>query len=818
MGAAVKTPTLCRVGVLVSAITSVGAFAAVTVQAAHSPFGPRSAAIALLAAAHDPAADPNEPIAEVRVTGNRVVAVEKIMAEIRTRPGLPPQHKLIQDDIARLVATRQFFDVGVEYLHEPHGLVVLFRVLEGNQIREIVIEGNKAISTDKLREKAGLKIDKKKPDSLRTFDIARAKNAASLMEDYYHDKGYSFAQVLIIEGAQPGDARLLYRVMEGPKVQITDVDFEFIDANTIGDRRLATQIDTKPRRLGFFGGKYKIRQIDEDVHKLAAYYHGLGFFDAKVSREVRESDDRSKVQVVFVIEEGQQYVVRSIEMKGNQKFAGEQLAEGFKLAAGQPFYQSKLQHDVKKVEDKYGAIGHIKRKVNADVRYRNEPGEVDVVFTIDEGEPYYVGQIMVTGNTVTKDSVIRRELRLYPGELYDLTAARRSEANLRRTQLFLANYQAGTGPTVTPIGEGPNLRDGNITDVEVHVDEGQTGRMLFGVGVNSDAGVIGNIIISEQNFDLFNWPSSFSDVIHGDAFRGGGQEFRLEAAPGTEFSRYLISWRQPRMFDLPYSFGVSGHYFQRNYREYDEARGGGAITVGHHFSDQIRTSFGLRLENIHIGDPDKPTPKDLDEVLGDNFVAAVTLGAEHDTRDNPFMPTCGHLASINFEQGFGDFTFPSVTLEGRRFFAITERMDGSGKQVLGLRGTVGFAGDNTPLFERFFAGGFRNFRGFEFRGVGPVGENNDDVHVGGDFMLLGSVEYLIPITADDALQVALFSDFGTVEESVEIDDFRVTAGIGFRVAVPILGPMPLAFDFAVPLHAADTDDEQIFSFTIGIFR
>ncbi len=813
-----KTPTLLRVGVLVSATISVAAVVATTAHAAHGPIRRLPSVVCNLAVAHDPAADTNEPIAEVRVTGNRVVPLEKIMAEIRTRAGSPPQHKLIQDDIARLIATRQFFDVGVEYLHEPHGLVVLFRVLEGNQIREIVIEGNKAVSTDKLREKAGLKLDKKTPDKLRTFDIARAKNAAALMEDYYHDKGYSFAQVLIIEGTQPGDSRLLYRVMEGPKVQITDVDFEFVDKNTIGDRRLATQIDTKPRRLGFFGGKYKIRQIDEDVHKLAAYYHGLGFFDAKVSRAVRESDDRSKVQVVFVIEEGQQYVVRSIQMKGNEKFTAEQLAEGFKLAAGQPFYQSKMQHDVKKVEDKYGAIGHIKRKVNADVRFRNEPGEVDVVYAIDEGDPYYVGQIFITGNTVTKDSVIRRELRLYPGELYDLTAQRRSEANLRRTQLFLANYQAGTGPTVTPIGEGPNLRDGNITDVEVHVDEGQTGRMLFGVGVNSDAGVIGNIIISEQNFDLFNWPSSFSDLIYGDAFRGGGQEFRLEAAPGTQFSRYLISWRQPRMFDLPYSFGVSGHYFQRNYREYDEARGGGTVTLGHNFTDQIRTSLGLRVENVHIDDPDVPTPEDLAEVLGDNFVAAVTLGAEYDTRDNPFMPTCGYMTSINFEQGFGDFTFPSVTLEGRKFFAITERMDGSGKQVLGLRGTVGFAGNNTPLFERFFAGGFRNFRGFEFRGVGPVGENNDDVHVGGDFMMLGSVEYLIPVTADDALQVALFSDFGTVEENVEIDDFRITAGFGFRVAVPILGPMPLAFDFAFPLHSADTDDEQIFSFTIGIFR
>lgn len=764
--------------------------------------------------------------------GNRSVATQKIMAEIRTRAGLPPDRKLIEEDVRRLVATRQFFDVGVEFLHEPHGLVVLFRVLEGNQIREVVIEGNRALSTDKLREKAGLKPEKEKDKAKDkpglslarngTFDITRSKDAARLMEDLYHDKGYPFAQVTVVEGSQPGDKRLFFRVVEGPKVAITDIDFELLDHNTLGDRLLATKIKSKPRKFGFYGGKYNVREIDEDVQRLSAYYRSLGFFDAKVSREVRDSDDRSKVTVIFVIQEGPQYLVRSIVFKGNEKLGGEKLTEGMKLKIGEPFNQAKFQADGQKVKDKYGALGHIDAgdggglKINPDIRFLDEPGQVDVVYHISEGDPYYVGRIFITGNHTTRDNVIRANLRIYPGDILDTTMLRRSEANLRRTQLFRANFQQGTGPSLIPMGEGPNMRD--TRDIEVRVDEAQTGRILFGVGVNSDAGLLGNIIISEQNFDITRFPASFDDFVNGDAFRGGGEEFRLEAAPGTQFSRYLVSWRDPNIFDLPYSLGISGHFFQRNYREWDEERLGATITLGHSFTDQIRASLGFRAETINIDNPDVPTPPDLVEVLGDNFLTTVTLGAEHDTRDNPFMATCGHLASVNFEQGFGDFTYSQITLEGRQYFAITERPDGSGKQVFSMRGTVGFTSNDTPIFERFYAGGFRNFRGFRFRGIGPVGINNADVHVGGDFMLLGSVEYQLPITADDTLQMVAFSDFGSLEEDVKISEFRVTAGLGLRVVVPMLGPVPLAFDFAFPVRSADTDDEQVFSFFVGFFR
>ena len=168
-----------------------------------------------------------------------------------------------------------------------------------------------------------------------------------------------------------------------------------------------------------------------------------------------------------------------------------------------------------------------------------------------------------------------------------------------------------------------------------------------------------------------------------------------------------------------------------------------------------------------------------------------------------------------YEQGLGDFTFPIFTVEGSRYFTTWQRPDGSGKQVVALRSTFAWAGSDTPVYERFFAGGYRSLRGFEFRGVGP---RVNDFNVGGDFMLLNSIEYQVPVVANDQFYLVAFLDSGTVERNVEIRDYRVSAGVGMRLTIPALGPVPLAFDFGFPIVRASGDREQIFSFWIGMFR
>jgi outer membrane protein assembly factor BamA len=185
-----------------------------------------------------------------------------------------------------------------------------------------------------------------------------------------------------------------------------------------------------------------------------------------------------------------------------------------------------------------------------------------------------------------------------------------------------------------------------------------------------------------------------------------------------------------------------------------------------------------------------------------------------DSRDSFLRPTEGSFFEAGYEQVLGDFNFPLLTGEASKFFTLYQRPDGSGKQVLALRSQLMFSHGDIPIFERFYAGGFRSLRGFEFRGVGPFQQG---LNVGGTFAWLNSAEYQIPLVASDGFYMVGFVDSGTVESNVEINNYRVTAGLGMRIVVPALGPLPIALDFGVPVVKAPQDREQIFSFWLGYF-
>jgi outer membrane protein insertion porin family len=325
-------------------------------------------------------------------------------------------------------------------------------------------------------------------------------------------------------------------------------------------------------------------------------------------------------------------------------------------------------------------------------------------------------------------------------------------------------------------------------------------------------------VFEEQNFDLFRPPSSWEDLIDGTAWRGAGQRFRIEAMPGTEVSRYTISWSDPYVGHTNWNLGLSAYYFQRYYLNWTEDRVGGRINIGRQLSPEWSITSALRVEGVRIEDPTVPTPSILESVVGDNLLSTVRGSLIYDTRDMPFMPGEGHKIEATFEEGFGDFNYPRVEADARQYFTLYQRPDGGGRQILTVGGTLGWTGDNTPIFERFFAGGFQSFRGFAFRGVSPVAASNDNVYIGGQFMAVGTVEYQVPLLANSMVSLVTFSDFGTVEDGVTLGGFRCSVGAGFRIALPMLGPVPLAFDFGVPVVRQQTDITQVFSFYVGLNR
>lgn len=358
----------------------------------------------------------------------------------------------------------------------------------------------------------------------------------------------------------------------------------------------------------------------------------------------------------------------------------------------------------------------------------------------------------------------------------------------------------------------------NYADLNAMVQETQTGRFQFGVGVNSDAGVTGQIVIDERNFDATRLPNSWDEVINGTALRGAGQGFRIEAMPGNQVHRYLVSFTEPYLFGFsPISLNVSAFYFTRNYFDWNEERLGGRFALGYRLSPDLSVSAALRLEDVEVSDPRVAGVQELDDVVGSNDLYTARFTLTHDTRDIPFFPTEGHYIELAYEQAFGEFDFPRAEIDYRKYMLIRERPDGSGRHTLALSTRVGFSGDTTPLFENYFAGGFSTIRGFSFRGASPI---DTGITVGGPFRWLMSAEYFFPLTADDMIKGVFFCDAGTVERDIEVnwDNFRVAPGFGLRLNIPALGPAPLALDFAFPVAKADTDDTQVFSFFFGFGR
>ena len=378
--------------------------------------------------------------------------------------------------------------------------------------------------------------------------------------------------------------------------------------------------------------------------------------------------------------------------------------------------------------------------------------------------------------------------------------------------------QLGFGnPLITP----PGIGNPNVADLDIFVREGQTGQFMIGAGINSDAGITGQLTVSERNFDIFRFPRRWGEISNGEAFRGRGQSFRLEALPGSQIQRYLVSFGEPYfyLFGQPFSFNTSGYYFTRSYFDWTEQRLGGSVSLGYRLTQDVSLNFSTRAENVNVFDPRLNTSDDLNAVLGDNDLFTFSVGLTHDTRDHPFLSSQGHYLSLSYQQAFGSYDYPRGDLEFRKYWLLTQRPDQSGKHTISHSTKFGVSGSQTPVFENYFAGGFSSMRGFDFRGASPV---QNGVITGGKFQFLNTLEYTFPVTADDMFKGVLFCDYGTVEEDISInrENFRVVPGFGFRINMPVggAGGAPLAFDFGFPVASAETDDRRVFSFYMAVLR
>jgi outer membrane protein assembly complex protein YaeT len=758
---------------------------------------------ACLALAQAPATPGKFMVNDVIPEGNAQVPTPKIMSLIRTRPGNEYLQETVNEDLRRLYETHLFRNVDVALQYTPDGKVnVYYRFIElPSTIQEIVYNGAGHLKPDELDTLTGL--HKGTP-----LNPVANQMACQAIVRRYHDDGRAFASCQLVEGGQLGDTRVVFNITEGPVIKVSAI--EFVGNSTfVSSARLATQVNSSHEWFGFIGGRYNETMSRLDASKLEEYYKSFGYQDVHVSMEPIYEPDLRHVRLVFHIEEGQRYKVKDTVVTGVKAFTPEQVSVLPRLHKGDFYNEGAATADEAAIKDYYGWAGYpatVKKEI-----FYPEPGLCLVRYDVQERPPSRVGQIFIVGNEVSRQNVILRQVPLFPGQVLTYPDLKTAEHNLDRLGIF-TDPATGQHPTVSVID--PEV-DSPFKDILVQVQEQRTGSLLFGVGVNSDAGLTGSVVLNERNFDILRPPTSVDDLLSGRAFRGAGQEFRLEAMPGTQVQRYAATFREPFLFDSPYSLTVGGYYFTRQYDEYNESRLGARVTIGRKLNQYWSVSGTVRVEDVGVHDVVFFAPQDFQSVVGDNLLVGFRAGVTRDSRDSFLRPTQGSLLDISVEEVTGDFTFPIVNVEGSKFWTVYQRPDGSGRHVLALHSQFGWEGDEAPVFERFYAGGFRSLRGFAFRGVGP---EVDGFRVGGDFQFLNSLEYQVPIKANDQMFLVAFIDSGTVEQRLEIKDYRVTAGVGVRFVVPMLGPVPIALDVGFPIVKGPNDHEQDFSFWLGFFH
>ena len=734
-------------------------------------------------------------ILRIEVRGNERVTAHRILGQMRLREGSAYQPEAVDGDLKRIYDLREFDNVVIRPVPEEDGLALIVEVAERPVLERLEFAGNQHFDDKKLAETVGLAAG-------GLIDRHRVFTGARAIERKYRDDGYHFVEVELNEALLVQDYVARFSISEGPRVRIRRITF--VGNHSIGAGELRKQMVTSPWLLFLKKGVYDEDQLARDVVNLRNYYIQEGFLDVRVDRELEFRPDRKRLTIRVIIDEGPRYHVRSVALEGVERFSRSLLKKQMVIAPGGAYTGGKVRQDVQLIQDTYGEIGYIDAFVRPVIDFVEEPGLVDVTFRVEENQPVRIGAIEIQGNTITQDRVVRRELRFFPEEPVNTKLVEKARKRLDGLALFEpGSVQITAIPTEDPA----------VRNVLVRVEETETGQIVFGAGISSNSGLLGNISFSQRNFDIADWPESWDDFWHSQAFRGAGQTFRIVLEPGTELQRYRVDFREPHIADTDISLSTSGFLFRRVRDSYDEQRLGGSFGFGKELREDLRGFLNFRLEAIDIDDVEADAPEDLLDVEGSSELTSVEVGLVKDTTDSLFFPTEGYRLSGSVEQAGalgGSYTFTRFVADGRQYWTVTRDVLDR-KSVLAVRGRLGFLASGAPIFERFYAGGQGSIRGFEFRGVGPV---ENDTSIGGDFLALASVEYSFPIFEKNLTGV-VFLDTGTVEEDISLSSWRASAGFGIRFTVPFFGPVPFAFDFGFPLAKDDDDETQVFSFSIG---
>lgn len=690
-------------------------------------------------------------------------------------------------------------------------------------VRSFEFVGNSHYTDKVLQQRMGIELGER-------CDPYLANSGRLTIIRVYQDVGYIHVDVSV-DLDQAREGRLVYTITEGPRVRIQAVRFEGNKAFRTGTlRRL---LKTKQRTWYLELCYYSQDSVREDIERLRSFYYANGYLGYDVRVHTEFAKDRSGVTVTFQIDEGPAYRVSQVVLAGHDLVPTDRLRPLVGVVEGEVYKRDKADAGVRRILELYHEQGFLDAevvqtpKLSPDVR----DNRVTVEIAITEGRQFRIGRIEVAGNETTQDKTVRRVLDEYgftPGHLYNTQVAPVQGSGL--LERYVRRFSMADQVLIRP--EPAASGDPNQRDVRVDLTEGMTGMIIPGVGVSSDHGVVGQLIYQQHNFDITDWPQSWSEFFGMKAFRGGGQTLQLALEPGTKVSRYSVDFTEPYFMDRPVGLDLTGRKYERFLESYDEERLSGLVEFEQRRRSGWRTILGFRGENVGVEDLDSDAPAEIREVAGDSALFGLKLGLGLTRVDDLYRPHTGYIVRGAYEQITGDFTFGIVTATAVKYVTLREDPLGH-KTVLAAKIQGGSIVGDAPPFEKFYAGGMGQYaiRGFGYRGMSTLGLQVFDPPepgdpplpepryvdpIGSDFVVVANAEIVIPLIGEDFSAVT-FADTGIIDTG----GWRFSVGAGIQILIPqLFRELPLRFEYGYPLATEDWDDTQRFNFTMGglLFR
>jgi outer membrane protein insertion porin family len=772
-------------------------------------------AAALAAGASPARAQEGAKVQDIRVEGNRRVEVDAIRAAISVKKGQPLDVRAVDRDIRAIMKLGFFDDVVVEAEGPPSAPVLVYRVVERPSVREARITGTDELSSDDLKDTIQLK-------AFALLDLNAVRQDVQRIQEKYVEKGFYLAEVTWRLEPQPDNqVDVLYVVEERAKVEVKEIRF-------LGNERVAAEeleavmVTKRGGYLDFMrgGGTFREDAFQHDLQAIQVAYLDRGFLTVRLGTPtVALSPDRRYLFLTIPVTEGDQYRIGKVSYAGQLLDREEQLRFVTQTRPHEMFSRARVAQDLFALADVYKDLGHAYANVNPITDVHAEERIVDIAFEVQPGPKVRFERIDVIGNDRTRDKVIRRELRIYEGELFSGTGMRVSKQRVTALGFF------ETVEISTAKGSAEDLM---VATVEVK--ERATGTFQVGAGFSSYENFILTGQISQNNF--FGWGQTLSLQVQWSSIRQLGQ----------------IQFVEPYFLDTRWTFAFDVYATEGFYTNFTRRAVGGNMTWGYELSGLADViPFARRLEDMRLfatytNEYVTSSPSGASYPLAGRYESGTTsslrLAVSWDRRDNRLFPTRGFYLNVSGELAapllapewlFGDDVnlFTRYVLDARVYRPLWFGLVARARLAMGW--IQSWQGDRLPISELYFAGGINTIRGYRILSIAPEErvsscEGPDCrtilVAVGGNKQAILNFEIEFPLVEAAGIRGVVFYDVGNVFETGSWRNdtgplFFQSVGFGFRWFSPV---GPLRFEWGIPLNAREGIDQSVdFQFTIGSF-